>query len=123
MDLHDKRINSPGQAEPITLTKKEILAMEPGRELDVLVGKYVEELDLVEGTMPNPKYYMPSSNREWTGDVPHYSTDKTTSYVLAYNVQRVRGHNLDLASVIESGNNKSWQHIICKAALLAILNL
>lgn len=63
------------------MTKEEILAMVPGRELDRLVGGLVMSLDIVDDTLPQlPKYYLPEYERTIFRDVPLYSADISAAW-------------------------------------------
>lgn len=121
----------------MTLTREEILAMEPGRELDALIAKHVMGLDMVEGQLPQlPRYYLTDYEKTIHRDVPLYSSEISTAYEVLANekshqltyseagfshsdlkYRAIVGRNQDVAYA------KTAPEAICKARLLAVLNL
>lgn len=125
----------------MTLTRENILAMSNWRQLDALVAEKVMGLDMVEDTLPQlPKYYRPEYERTIFTDVPLYSTEISAALEV---LEKMRNNKIYLDIRIwpdeyqvlphQDENNKlierwivqrpSLPEAICKAALLAVLNL
>ena len=117
----------------MTLTREEILAMEPGRELDALVADKVIGMDLVEDTqLQLPRYYLPEYDRTIHRDVPLYSSDISAAWeVLEYMQDSgwswdMKMNNLAKEVEVRIGRgqavSKSVPEAICKSALIANLD-
>lgn len=119
------------------MNKDEILAKEPGRELDALVGRLVMGMDLVPDCLPQlPKYYLPEYEKTIFRDVPLYSFDISAAwevvekmskeeYPLTMDNNHWTGHfdcgfyiNDVTLIQVEAPNAPE---AICKAALIALL--
>ncbi|AIQ61843.1 hypothetical protein PSTEL_00555 [Paenibacillus stellifer] len=122
----------------MTLTREEILAMEPGRLLEAKVAELVMGLDMVEGQLPHlPRYFLSDYEKTIHRDVPLYSSDISAAWEV---VEHMKSKNWEF--IIASEDEKIdvtfyWDvhrmegavfvgtapQAICKAALLAVLNL
>jgi hypothetical protein len=118
------------------MTKKEILAMKPGRELDKVVGEivfgYEVKIFLFQGFAPDPYYRTPSQYGRTYEFLPNYSTDISAAWQVVEKLFR-EGYGLlmigdvDKFTVILAADMnykaeaKTAPEAICKAALLAKL--
>lgn len=137
-------VEVPGRATKNTImvvfkegkvTKKEILAMKAGRQLDGLVGKEVMgikvEYPFAEGC---PYYLREDEDKKMKWDiVPFYSTDTVAAWQVVDKV--IDGHGFELYTATEYAQGKWFAHFyglaraeadtateaISKAALLAKL--
>ena len=123
----------------MTLTREEILAMDNWRKLDGLVADKVMGFDMVEDTLPQlPKYYLPEYERTIQRDVPLYSSDISAAWEVVdkmnerdehslalefYPNEKEWGADFDEFAVSSQAVSKTAPEAICKAALLAVLNL
>jgi hypothetical protein len=123
----------------MTLTRKEILAINPGHELDALIAHYVFGWNiLTDGRMESQDKFVIRS-------VPEYSTDISAAWELR-KAMKESGFDLALESLNDSLNaggdlyharffkrldgdygehdsEVSFEHAMGVAALLAVLNL
>lgn len=129
------------------MTREQILAMQPGRELDVLVAEKVFKKTIMRERRPNGEVYM---NRELENvyiPVPYYSTDLSTAWEVLDKVTNKR-HTWELANTLYSDKREEFDltiflwsstvaleaddnasvtadtipEAICKCALLAVLH-
>ncbi|MNC03295.1 hypothetical protein D3C75_506960 [compost metagenome] len=116
----------------MTLTREEILATSPGRELDSMIADKVIGMDLVEDTLLQlPRYYLPEYDRTIHRDVPLYSSDIAAAWEIVNNNKRwfsLQWNGMEFICEIGIDSPcrigaKEAPEAICKCALLAVLNL
>lgn len=126
----------------MTLTREEILAMEPGRKLDALIKEYIFKVDLSGfewARVGNSMFKNTDDAVTWI-DIPNYSLNISAAWEV---VEKMRQNKIYLDIRVwpdeyqvlphQDENNKlidrwivkrsSLPEAICKAALLAVLNL
>ncbi|MFD1776978.1 BC1872 family protein [Paenibacillus rhizophilus] len=104
----------------MTLTREEILAMEPGRELDELICNQIFELEMVAHV-----HYSTDISAAWevVGKLDYEVTVKKYEAMSGYRYwARVNGADPNRFDE-KIANCKTAPEAICKAALLAVLNL
>lgn len=98
----------------MTLTREEILAMEPGQELDELICNHIFDLEMVAHV--------------------HYSSDISAAWEVEEQIKKLRLHAAYVSALkqvlVRTGEYVGMFDYIhanpeqrCKAALLAVLNL
>lgn len=116
------------------ITRKQVMVMEAGREMDRLVGGLIMGLDLVEDTLPQlPKHYYPGYDRTVFTDVPKYSTDISAAWEVVENMRTLHkryitifdnphlNYDVRFDGTIEYERLSNLPHAICRAALTAII--
>ncbi|MEK4355175.1 hypothetical protein MKX41_30770 [Paenibacillus sp. FSL R5-0475] len=105
----------------MTLTREEILAMEPGQELDELICNHIFDLEMVAHV-----HYSSDISAAWEV-VTHLMNDHKDVLVQGVSFEKNRlfdcaiyEHEDELAV---TSMQSSAPEAICKAALLAVLNL
>ena len=121
------------------MTEKDILAMVPGRELDLLIAKQFSEYPLCE----NKEHYNAAPPGEWCRKCQKYSPKKySTDIAAVWEVYDWIGDNIGGIKVFKAcdidwpecceifngeerflAGGKTAPEAICKAALLAIMKL
>ncbi|WP_339246845.1 hypothetical protein NST58_06545 [Paenibacillus sp. FSL R10-2796] len=124
----------------MTLTREEILAMEPGRKLDALIEEHIFNVDLSGfqwARVGNSMFKNTDGSVTWI-DISRYSEDISAAWIVVEKMRNL-GFNLNLY-VHQSGYSivypstasglafeevmcKTTPDAICKVALLAVLNL
>lgn len=117
----------------MTLTREEILSMEPGRLLDSKIAELVMGLNMVDGQLPQlPRYYLSEYENTIHRDVPLYSSDISAAWEVLERMQDsgwswdMKMNNLANEVEVRIGRgetiSKSVPEAICKSALIANLD-
>ncbi|OMC99132.1 hypothetical protein MKX34_26460 [Paenibacillus sp. FSL R5-0636] len=117
----------------MTLTREEILAMEPGRLLDAKIAELVMGLNMVDGQLPQlPRYYLADYEKTIHRDIPLYSSDISAAWVVLEHMQDsgwswdMKMNNLAKEVEVRIGRgqavSKSVPEAIGKSALIANLD-
>ncbi|PAF31886.1 hypothetical protein [Paenibacillus sp. 7516] len=120
------------------LTREQVFMMSAGRELDSLVAEKIMGLELVEEMLAAyPRYWLPEYDKTYHRAVPLYSTDISAAWSV---VERMRTEYKQFITLIDNAHlnydvrfsgDKSKEytrlsnvsHAICRAALLAVLDI
>lgn len=115
------------------MTREEILAMEPGRELDALIEQHIfgKRVEWIQDEVTDPYPIVPA---EYGYIVENYSSDISAAWEVVnqmykdnwdFTLERHRFMNRDKVGAffgsLETVKAEAAPEAICKAALLAIL--
>ena len=104
------------------MTKEEILAMEPGRELDMVVAKYVMDCNVVEDpALGDMQRHVVDNSSVWD-TLPLYSEDMFATLSVAERMTQL-GYEDAYSWDQYGGGIYTRAEAICKRALLIVLGL